>query len=210
MDQSIYGTAQFKIKHRVTELRVAPGATTSVLGTLRKGAVVTIISDENRYYYKVRLDNGLEGYVYKPAGEITNGATPSRMPAIEEASESSFSSNGNGASPLPPAGSAMRRSTVSDRVGTYRNGNGNGNGSKPTVSSSNGNGTMPRSGSGRALVVSSAEIAVFDRPGIVGKQVAKLKRGDQVTMIGQDSFFYQVALPNGTSGYIPRYSADLS
>lgn len=184
MDQSAYGMAQFKVKYRTVELQVAPGAIASSLGTLKKGAVVTVIADNERYYYKVRLDNGLEGYIYKSAGVLANGAAPTPMPGAPE-------TNGKGGA-LPPAGGVA----PAGRSATYRNG------SSPLTPS------RPVNSSGRSLRITSGEIAVFDKPGIVGRQVAKLKRGDQVAMVGEDSFFFQVALPNGATGYIPRYSAE--
>ena len=188
MDQSAYGMTQFKVKYRTVELQVAPGATASSLGTLRKGAVVTVIGDGGRYYYKVRLDNGLEGYVYKPAGQVTNGTAPTPMAPVPGLTDT----NGNGA--VPPANSKASLGQTT----TYRNGS-----SPLSPTSSPGS-----NGSGHSLIITSGEIAVFDKPGIVGRQVAKLKRGDQVSMIGQDSFFYQVSLTNGATGYIPRYSAE--
>ncbi len=187
MDQSIYGgTAQFKVKYRTVELQVAPSATASSLGTLKKGAVVTIIAQEDPYYYTVRLDNGLEGYIYKPAGEIVSDISPTPMPRLPGEPEGNGSSNGA----VPPVLGGKKPSNSP----TYRNG------AAPSFSAAR--------ASGSGLVITSGEIAVFDKPGIVGKQVAKLKRGDQVMMVGQDSFFYQVALPNGASGYIPRYAAE--
>jgi len=214
LEQSLYGTAQFKVKYRVVELQVAPGATASSLGTLKKGAIVTIIGDENPYYYQVRLDNGLEGYIYKPAGELTS-SVPTRLPAVAEVTESN---NTVPPTPVPPtiekAGPTVRPQPQPRTINNSRNGTNNTSSSvssntrMPTESSMTGS-TPPRTRGGRTLIITSGEIAVFDKPGIVGRQVAKLKRGDKVAMAGQDSFFFQVSMPNGATGYIPRYSAEI-
>ncbi len=230
MEQLSYGSAQFKVKFRETELKVAPGATTSALGILKKGAVVTVIdTDEDAYYYKVRLDNGLEGYVYKPAGTISQGLTPTRitpertelntngtapataMPEMTIApTMPDTGSNGNGRV-MPANRNGQNGRTMPDRytrpASPTRNGtSSSGSRSSGLDVSSNGGG---RRAGGGMVIITSAEIAVFDKPGIVGRQVAKLKRGNQVPLVGQDSFFFQVEVPNGATGFIPRYAAEL-
>jgi uncharacterized protein YgiM (DUF1202 family) len=221
LEKSTYGTAQFKVKYRTLELQVAPGATASSLGTLKKGAVVTVIADEGRYYYKVRLGNGLEGYVYKPAGELIGSFTPAPAESsngkkeVQETKKLKDTSSKNGTP--PPLALEKTRTVSKSRTTTTRNGASAFPSTPPTSSSvsgvtsaSSGSGVKLPSADAKDVTITSAEIAVFDKPGLIGKQVAKLKRGDQVTVLGQDGFFFEILLPSGIVGYIPRYAGQLS
>lgn len=208
MEQNIYssafGTASFKIRYRTLELQTAPALTATSLGTLKRGAVVTILEDVSRYYYKVRLDNGLEGYVYKPGGELSNNLPPTPLPPVET------KPGPNGAFPSADIDGAVARNKlngVEPPLKNISNPDNNLMQPHPTVYSlmaqqRNSNDGGPR------LIITSGEIAALDKPGIVGHQVAKLRHNDIVSLVSEDSFFYRVALPNGTHGYIPRYTAE--
>ena len=212
MEQNIYGsafgTASFVIRYRTLELQTAPALTATSLGTLKRGAVVSILEDVSRYYYKVRLDNGLEGYVYKPGGELSNNLPPTPLPSIE------IRPGPNGALPAADIDGAVARNKLNGVEPPLKNGsspalNHNSNQAQPstTIYSSM---TQRRgnNSSGPRLIITTGEIAALDKPGIVGRQVAKLRHNDVVGLVSEDSFFYQVALPNGSYGYIPRYTAE--
>ncbi|MEI6043695.1 MAG: SH3 domain-containing protein [Chloroflexota bacterium] len=234
MDKSTYGTAQFKVKFRTVELQVAPGATASSLGTLKKGAVVSVLADANPYYYKVSLGNGLEGYVYKPAGTLSGSIpTPAEKGTSNEtkgtkavrttketktikaatretkAVKATSTSNGSIASLKVEKSSTASRSKTTASKGGLNALPSKTKSSSGVASSNSGGGVKSSSSDGQDLLITSAEIAVFDKPGLIGKQVSKLKRGAQVTMLTQDGFFFEVLLPGGTVGYIPCYSGRL-
>lgn len=202
IQSSAYGTALFKVKYRTVELQTGPSYTATSLGTLKRGAVVTVIEDSSRYFYKVRLDNGLEGYVYKPAGETTSGLGPTPMPTLTM--EVKAEKNGYALPSHDIDGAATN--------GKLLNGNGSANHNGKSLMSQTSVynlGPLRYNGTNKAVEVTSGEIAALDQPGITGRQVAKLRRGDVVSVVNEDSFFYQVSLPNGIVGYIPRYAAEL-
>ena len=207
-----FGISQFRVKYKETALYAGPSGISGYIGTLKKGAVVEVVDDDHAYYYHVRLDNGLEGYIYKAAGELTSGLTPTRLDKVEESvplDNNFVMPNVNGAGPEPNGVSSpsqltrVRPASVSRPnlrpVTTSR---------EKSIANSNGNGTRPTSRNGKAIIVTSGEIAVFSKPGIVGQQVGRLKRGEKVMVVAQDGFFFQVALNNGQVGYIPRYAAE--
>lgn len=210
MSNNILGS-RFKIKYQKAGLHMGPSVAFSVYGYLKKGAVVDIIEDASAYYYKVRLDSGLEGYLYKPAGEVTSlpltRLSDEEMKALSVYMPRSETTSMNGAamSDVPTMGAGSRQ-TPNRRTAVR------------TITS---NGRTPATKGGETVApgarlspttmnieISSAEIAVFDAPGIIGRQVAKLRRGERVALVSQDGFFYQIQLANGTTGFIPRYSAD--
>ncbi|HEX2916113.1 MAG TPA: SH3 domain-containing protein [Chloroflexia bacterium] len=220
------GLSQLRIKYRETHLQKGPSGISGYLGTLRKGAVVEIIGDNHPYYYFVRLDNGLEGYVYKDAGEVTSGVMLTRpvttqvepapketvtpaAPVAEKKATEAFTSL-EMESPFTPA---PRTSPATTHNGNLRSSGSpssvNGSASRRNASySASSNRPRPGNRTASTVVVTTGEIAVFDRPGIVGTQVGKLRRGEQASLLGEDSFFFQVSLTNGAVGYIPRYAAE--
>ncbi len=212
MEQNIYGsafgTASFRITYRTLELQTAPALTATSLGTLKRGAVVTILEDVSRYFYKVHLDNGLEGYVYKPGGELSNNLPPTPLPRVET------SPGPNGALPAADIDGAVVRNKLNGVEPPLKNGSSpapnhsNNQAQPPTTIYSNMAQRRGNNNNGPRLIITSGEIAALDKPGIVGRQVAKLRHNDIVSLVSQDSFFYQVALPNGAHGYIPRYTAE--
>jgi hypothetical protein len=187
---------------------MGPSVTYSIYGNLKKGAVVDVIEDASAYYYKVRLDNGLEGYIYKPSGEFTSlpltkitdkelqalasypGVTPSPLMGSMESVEVPVATNST-------TRTSTRRAAISSANGRPP--------ARTTTSEASGARLSPTA---MNVEVTSAEIAVFDTPGIIGRQVAKLRRGEKVGLVSQDGFFYQVKLANGVVGYIPRYAAE--
>jgi uncharacterized protein YgiM (DUF1202 family) len=196
----------FKIKYVNTDLLVAPKGTSNSLGTLKKGAVVLITDDADPYYYKVRLDNGLEGYIYKDAGKTAPGLTLTKIIAVngtepKEAAPKAIAPKAgpvvstNGAAP-EVAAPTVRKSVKAPRPRPET--------SAPVPS------TARVIGAGPSITISSAEIAVSDKPGITGRQVAKLRRGERVTLLSDDGFFFQVKLATGIVGYIPRYAGEQS
>lgn len=220
-----FGSSQFRVKYRETPLLSGPSGISGYIGTLRKGAVLEVLEDAHPYYFLVRLDNGLEGYVYKGAGELTSGlsltrlkeqemtvAPPAIAPGLEISPNGATPDNSTEAVKRPTRLSTVTRTTPPARpvrpASRPRNGaspNGT-TGSYGYSASSNGarnNGRMART-----VVIITGEIAVFSKPGIVGQQVGKLRRGEQVSVLDQDSFFFQVSLPNGQVGFIPRYAAE--
>lgn len=249
-NNATYGTQLYKVKYRTVELQTAPAFTATSLGTLKRGAVVTILDDSNPYHYQVRLDNGLEGYVYKAAGEITSGLNPTPMPQTNlKLSETPDGAVSPKSGPNNPSnGIVSSNGTSNGTVSSNGNGlsndfftapgsteylikekNGRSNGTRRGLDrynsprhSNNGNGSVSENGtltfgnlsSGRnndrasSVKITTSEIAALDTPGIVGRQVAKLRRGDIVSVLKEDSFFYEVALPNGQSGFIPRYAGE--
>jgi hypothetical protein len=203
----ISGSTPFKIKYKYTDLYVAPKSTSSVMGTLYKGAVVLVVEDSDPYYYKVKLDNGLVGYVYKDSGVISAGATPSKFPVTAEekpapSPEPSVNGRAKVSSPaVEKAAPAPRPAPAYTPKASASNG--------VTRSTESAAPTAARVvGAGPGVTVTSAEIAVYDKPGIIGKQVAKLRRGDRAALISDDGYFYQVRLATGIIGYIPRYAAE--
>lgn len=207
-----FGISQFRVKYQETALYAGPSGISGYIGTLKKGAVVEVVGDDHPYYYHVKLDNGLEGYLYKAAGELTSGLTPTRLNKVEEAvsQDNNFVAPSlNGASPeANGANGSSRLTRVRPASASRPNLRPVTTSREKTIANSNGNGTRPTSRNGRAVVVTSGEIAVFSKPGIVGQQVGRLKRGEKATVIAQDGFFFQVALNNGQVGYIPRYAAE--
>lgn len=236
------GVSQFRVKYKETTLQIGPSAISGYLGTLRKGAVMEIIGDDHPYYYRVRLDSGLEGYVYKAAGELTSGLGFGGGVTLSKVNEDisranngtvnlkkddvpaplpnnpppSASASANGVAPavdvrkaIRPAPPAARpaRSVASPPTTRSSNNGRSANGSSASYSSSS-SGARSSGRTSRAVIVTSGEIAVFSKPGIIGQQVGKLKRGEQASLVDQDSFFFQVALPNGEVGFIPRYAAE--
>lgn len=208
--ESILGS-RFKIKYKQTGLHMGPGVSFSIFGNLKKDAVVDVIEDASPYYYKVRLDNGLEGYVYKPSGEFTS--LPLTKMSDKEMQSLSAYKDYMPVSAFPMETNAVEipvatngKSTSATRRTAIRSVNG-----RPPVRSGSG---IPDVSSARLtptsmnIEITSAEIAVFDTPGIVGRQIAKLRRGERVGLVNQDGFFYQVQLANGIVGYIPRYAAE--
>ena len=213
------GSAQFRVKYKEAALQSGPSGIAGYLGTLHKGAVVEVLADDHPYYYRVRLDNGLEGYVYKAAGELSSGLSGSLLsrsetpvPSVEAPASPSTQvapltpsvngdySAGESVRPAPRIGS----SSVRPRMPAARSAS-----VPPPARSSNGTGSQAARRGGQAVVITTSEIAVFDKPGIVGRQVGKLRRGEQVTLVGQDSFFFEVMLTNGLAGFIPRYAGEL-
>ncbi len=225
-----FGSTQFKVKYREIALQSGPSAISGYLGTLHKGAVMDVVGDDHPYYYLVRLDNGLEGYVYKAAGELTTGAQVTRSTPIEKATpEVTASATKTDKTTIPapePTGNARSAPVLPDmtmdamrRPSTTRQAPaaprtppirpaGRSSSSSNGYSSSS-SGSRPLSRGGNTVVITTGEIAVFDKPGIVGRQVGRLKRGEQVTLVGNDSFFFEVSLTNGQVGFIPRYAAEL-
>lgn len=91
----------FKIKWQKADLLVAPKGTSNSLGYLKKGAVVIITEDSDPYYYKVFLDNGLVGFVYKDAGEKGRGLQPTKMSPLNEVADiSKPSTNSTSSDPV--------------------------------------------------------------------------------------------------------------
>ena len=195
----------FKIKWQKAELHVAPSGTSNSLGNLKKGAVVIVTEDSNPYYYKVSLDNGLEGFVYKDAGEKVKGLQPTKLPSLSEMAEiSKPSTNGTG----PTMDISVEKSTSAANGRRPIGGMGRARNAVPRITESSPP-TMARvEGVGPGVNITSAEIAVFDKPGIIGNQVAKLKRGERVRLLDDDGFFYKIQLTTGVTGYIPRYAAE--
>jgi Bacterial SH3 domain len=203
---SILGS-RFKIKYKQAGLHMGPSVTYSVYGNLKKGAVVDVIEDASAYYYKVRLDNGLEGYVYKPSGDFTSlpltkvtdkellalAAYSGVVPPAQTAESPSIE--------IPAASGTTR--TATRRTTVIRSANG-----RPPARTVSESATSRLTPTSMNVEITSAEIAVFDNPGIIGRQVAKLRRGEKVGLVSQDGFFYQVKLANGIVGYIPRYAAE--
>jgi hypothetical protein len=201
------GSTPFKIKYQVADLLVAPKGTSNVLGNLSKGAVVLVIEDSDPYYFKVQLDNGLAGYIYKAAGEIVQGASLSKLSPIdspapaEAATKPVPTRSANGSSTPTVAARAPRQAAPK---------------SAPASTSSNSSSNSRRESSGPATKVSSAaiisvtsaEIAVYDKPGIIGRQIAKMRRGELAGLLADDGYFFQIQLSTGVIGYIPRYAAE--
>jgi uncharacterized protein YgiM (DUF1202 family) len=233
--QTSIGT--FRVKYKETGMYSGPSSISNYLGTLRKGATLDILDDSDSYYYMVRTSSGDTGYVYRDAGEVVGGisavrrSTPLSLAKTETYTNgySNGSSNGNGANAWAIAPAETPAPTT--------NGNGNGSNGlisarsttrsvrQPAARPPSVRPATPRTTqSGMGVMISSAnrpaarnatkvsiisgEIAVFDKPGIVGTQVGKLRRGDQVALVAQDDYFYCVTLSNGNAGYIPRYAAE--
>lgn len=227
-NSATYGTQLYKVKYRTVELQTAPAFTATSLGTLKRGAVVTILNDAETYHYKVRLDNGLEGYVYKAAGAVISGLNPTAMPELTiKPAENHRNGTSNGVVSNNGSSNGFFSGTDStDYLITNKNGNGSGRKTERYTPSRNGssNGfeadssamTFGNLSSGhsnsttRAVKIITGEIAALDKPGIVGHQIAKLRRGDVATVLSEDSFFYEVALPNGQVGFIPHYAAEVT
>ncbi len=211
-----FRASQFRVKYKETALHGGPSGISAYVGTLRKGAVVELVADDHPYYYRVRLDNGLEGYVYKDAGELTSGIVGPRLTTVvEDAVQKDIAQKDAVQKAMPDVTEPAKPSRLTRiRPGSSAN-------SRPATplpprpaANSNGysassNGTRPAGRASHSVVVTSGEIAIFSKPGIVGQQVGKLKRGERATLIGQDSFFFQVALSDGQTGYLPRYAAEL-
>ncbi len=201
------GSMSFKIRYVNTDLLVAPKGTSNSLGTLKKGAVVLITEDVDPYYYKVRLDNGLEGYIYKDAGKPEPGLSLTKIASVngtepKETTPKPAARSSNGVAPEVPAAITERRPISTVRTnGTPR--------PRPEASAPAPS-TARVVGAGPGITITSAEIAVFDKPGIIGRQVAKLRRGERATLLSDDGFFYQVRLSTGIVGYIPRYAGEQS
>jgi hypothetical protein len=199
----------FKIKYLNTDLLVAPKGTSNSLGTLKKGAVVLITEDADPYYYKVRLDNGLEGYIYKDAGTTAPGLSLTKIASVngtepKEAAPKSAAPSSNGVAPELPGrrpAATVRASAAPTPAPAPR--------PRPEISSSAPS-TARVVGAGPGITITSAEIAVFDKPGIIGKQIAKLRRGERAALLSDDGFFYQIRLSTGIVGYIPRYAGEQS
>lgn len=224
--RGIGGATQFRIKYKETAIHSEPSAISGYLGTLRKGAVMEIIGDDHPYYYSVRLDNGLEGYVYKDAGEPVGGLNGLRLSIDRPSAAARTKSTPPMSGDVPLVGEGNGNSSTAPGAGDVapaRNPGTRPSQSRPAYAppvrpARNGasyntasNGTSRQNGTGRAgsaVVITSGEIAVFDQPGIVGRQVGKLRRGEQATIVSKDSFFFQVSLNNGQVGYIPRYAAE--
>ncbi len=197
----------FKIKWQKADLLVAPKGTSNSLGILKKGAVVTVTEDSDPYYFKVSLDNGLEGFVYKDAGEKVRGLQPTKMPSLSELAESSKPST-NGTSSAFGTVTPVEKSASAANGRRPIGGMSRAQNAIPRISESTPPATARVVGVGPGVTITSGEIAVFDKPGIIGNQVAKLKRGERVKLLNDDGFFYQVQLSTGVTGYIPRYAAE--
>ncbi len=209
-----FGVSQFRVKYKETALHAGPSGISAYLGTLHKGAVVEVVADTHPYYYKVQLDNGLEGYIYKPAGELTTGLSVTRLakPTEEVKLESSPvlpSTNGTYVESAVTPDKKPERLTRVRSVSTSRPSTPPASRNSAASYSAGSNGASPNGRVSQAVIITSGEIAVFNKPGIVGQQVGKLKRGERATLVDQDSFFFKVALSNGQVGYIPRYAAEL-
>ena len=226
---------QFEVTYRETQLFMAASQIGGTLGTLRKGARMMIIGDPDPYYYRVRLPNGIEGFVYKAAGAQSGsleGLAPDTIEATPDLSAADASSEPRSPAPSvrrPTAAPRPRPSVQTDNTLGYDLSSGDFDVAPPSVgyglSSSEGNTSRraapaPRPNSitnrrtttsaetGRSLVIVSAEIAVLDSPNIVGHQLTKLRRGDTVSIIGSDSFFYEVEI-SGLHGFVPRYAGEI-
>ncbi len=205
------GSTPFKIRWQKADLLVAPKGTSNSLGSLKKGAVIMITEDNDPYYYKVSLDNGLEGYVYKDAGEKVSGVQPTKMPSLSELGMVTSNGTEGGAAEEAPKSPYTNGRRIPAVTASTQSTNGNGNGRvapRPVQSS-----VPPAArvvGAGPGVVVTSAEIAVFDKPGIIGKQIAKVRRGERAALLSDAGFFYQIQLSTGVVGYIPRYAAQQS
>jgi uncharacterized protein YgiM (DUF1202 family) len=206
-----FGVNQFRVKYKETALYLGPSAISGYIGTLHKGAVLTVVGDDHPYFYRVQMDNGLEGYVYKASGELSAGLSPTRFGPIE------IAESPNGAEPIESANGVIpeatpekpvRQTRVRPATTTTRSTSRSTGSTSSYSSTSNGARGAASSRAARAVVVTSGEIAVFDKPGIVGQQVGRLRRGAKVPVLAQDGFFYQVELTSGQVGYIPRFAAE--
>jgi hypothetical protein len=134
----------------------------------------------------------------------SNGASNWTVAPAETSAPSTSNGNGNGLISARTAARSVRQPAArppGPRPATPRTTQ---NGMGVMISSAN-------RATGRVankVAIISGEIAVFDKPGIVGTQVGKLRRGEQVALVAQDDYFYCVTLPNGNAGYIPRYAAE--
>jgi len=202
----ISGNTPLKIKYQVADLLVAPKGTSNVLGNLLKGAVVLVIEDSDPYYFKVQLDNGLAGYIYKAAGEIVQGASLSKLPTLDSPVPAEVatkpvparSANGTGA-PAVTARASRQAAPKSAPASTSSSSNVR---REPSTSAAK------VSSAARGITVTSAEIAVYDKPGIIGRQISKLRRGERAGLLSDDGYFFQIQLSTGVIGYIPRYAAE--
>lgn len=60
----------------------------------------------------------------------------------------------------------------------------------------------------RQATILTLEAAVMSRPQFVGARVAMLKRGEEVTLTGQEGSWYACIAPNGARGYIHKARVD--
>ncbi|WP_088810032.1 MULTISPECIES: N-acetylmuramoyl-L-alanine amidase [Listeria] len=200
-----------RVQAEVLNVRNGPGLAYDVTSQVRKGDVLRVIGEENKWY-KVRLDNGNSGWVASWLVENTDVSAASNSMAIVS------SENGLNVRSKPSTDSTVlgilntgdQINVVSEQNGwaqiQYKGQNAWVNASYITIREST---TKVDQNNLQSLTIRDDSTNIRSKPDLSGEVIEKANSGHAYGIQGVQGDWYQVQTADGQTGYVANWVVDV-